>query len=111
MPSNAAEQRCTELGSSCSCSEPLNTTSYTADPNGDGRWINPSDSPPATQCEGELGSAGSWYRNTHAKPEPAQQMPAGSSVATVWRNSASGGISRIIGSKPKSSRPRLELLN
>lgn len=42
----AAEKRCTDLGSDCICSEPMNVNDGTLSPSG---W-NPSDSPSSTEC-------------------------------------------------------------
>jgi hypothetical protein len=54
------EQRCTDLGVNCLCSEPMNTTTFTAvNPyNGQASWWNPADST-VKECriEGQAGAA------------------------------------------------------
>jgi len=47
LTAEGAEQRCTELGSKCACSEPLNFTSSSVV-----GVVNPPDSSGATQCNG-----------------------------------------------------------
>src|SRR5262245_21574407 len=49
----AAEQRCNDLGTSCVCSEPLNTTTFAGGPD----FWNPADST-TKQCSVEAASPG-----------------------------------------------------
>jgi cysteine-rich repeat protein len=102
-PASAQEQRCTELnaepGANCGCSEPLNTTSYTSD----GWYLNPSDSPPATDCDGEIGGGYTWWKG-YQTPLPVSEtnMPFGNTVDTVWRSSGGGGA-YLFGSRSLTS--------
>ncbi len=86
----AEERRCAELGSSCDCSETLNTqTPHFTVTTGGGApfYANPTDSVGDLQC----GDAdGHFFQGNHDPrqfmvPEPAQAMPNDSSVTTVWR--------------------------
>lgn len=102
-PAWAQEQRCQELGTACACSEPLDTSSFATV---NDRWVNPSDSPSATQCEGELGNGASWYPEAFASPEPESGMPGGNTVNRVWRNTGIG-VSHLTGSTPRSNSKRM----
>jgi hypothetical protein len=64
----AQEQRCQELGASCSCSEQFNTNAFTIQNN---TWMNPTDGNTAKNCS-ELGDGSStvsptnWTQHTGA---------------------------------------------
>src|SRR5215472_16779676 len=59
-PTLAAEQRCTELGANCVCSEPLNTTSYAYA----GVYYNPGDTT-SQECQVTFGEGGPGYALRH----------------------------------------------
>jgi hypothetical protein len=97
----AQEQRCTELGADCFCSEPMNTDQYRVyggNPNFFGL-----DEPNTKRCPGSLGSGGGFiFYDPQGNPGSAGNdlypvatgglgLPA--EVQWVWRNDSTGGIS------------------
>src|SRR5436309_3040298 len=80
----AAEQRCTELGANCSCSEPLNTNSFVLN----NIFYNPQDSV-TKGCSGEI-----WFGNSPGSGlsiDPESGMPSGNSVSWVWTQTGNDG--------------------
>ena len=79
---HSEEQRCTELGASCLCSEPLNTTTFAGGPD----FWNPADST-TKQCSVESASPGGGAGETSspdsASPERSLARNAGSSAARI----------------------------
>lgn len=94
---SAAEQRCGELGSACTCSEPLNSDQFALS----GQLADPADST-TKECRG-IGDA-----PEHNYPVDASQTDGlPSSVDYVWRsqvNSTGGG--RLNGVEQRSSDAR-----
>ena len=87
----AEEQRCTELGSVCVCSEPLNVNqSWPAD-----TFIDPSDST-TKPCPGQGNNNKSVYLKNGGASVSAFGFPSGSSVQWVLRVDG-GGIANITG--------------
>lgn len=82
----AEEQRCTELGASCVCSEPLNTTTFAGGPD----FWNPADST-TKQCSVESGSSGGAIVRTSntitssADATALAALPGGHSVSRFVR--------------------------
>jgi hypothetical protein len=82
----AEEQRCTELGASCVCSEPLNTTTFAGGPD----FWNPADST-TKQCSVESASPGGAIVRTSstitssADATALAALPAGHSVSRFVR--------------------------
>ena len=90
---SAEEQRCTELGSNCDCSEPLGGSFSVTDIGGS--WLtNPDNSVGDLQCGNSTGDFfdGNKDPNIYLTNVPASGMPAGSSVTEVYRWSATTGI-------------------
>mgnify|MGYP003386872837 CR=1 FL=1 len=94
-PADAAEARCTELGTNCVCSEPLQMTSMAVHGSFSG-WLNPNDST-TKECNGEGPGVGVGYTivrspndtivatsGTHASVFSA--LPAGHSLTRVLAN-------------------------
>jgi hypothetical protein len=82
----AQEERCTELGSSCQCSEPLNSPTLGFDGN---FRFNPDDSTPSTkECPGELqkGSPLVGYDAGSFTQVSPTGLPAGAQVSYVTNN-------------------------
>jgi len=96
----AAESRCTELGVNCTCSEPLNTQSWTS---GGGGFVNPGDST-TLQC----GGGSPWYPDSKLVVVPETGMPAGNQVNYVWRYNYGSGMAVFLGNKqPKPTTKRM----
>ncbi len=82
----AAEQRCTDLGANCVCSEPLNTTTFAGGPD----FWNPADST-TKQCSVEPASPGGAIVRTSntitssADATALAALPAGHKVARFVR--------------------------
>jgi hypothetical protein len=82
----AAEQRCNDLGTSCVCSEPLNTTTFAGGPD----FWNPADST-TKQCSVEAGSPGGAIVRTSntitssADATALAALPPGHSVSRFVR--------------------------
>ncbi len=78
------EQRCTELGANCACSETLDTTSYTTSNNG--AFINPGNST-TKQCgnNGAFILSGTNAATSYLAFQDETGMPAGNTVSKVWR--------------------------
>lgn len=80
-PAYAAEARCNELGSSCICSEPFNTSSYVGGPD----FFNPADST-TKECTVETGHTGGAVVRTSATINGSNdatalsKLPAGNTV-------------------------------
>jgi hypothetical protein len=100
LGSYAAEQRCTDLGANCVCSEPLNTNSFTQSITGGGAWYNPVDSTTKECKDGYNVPAGGAVLVTVARDlfgsnsgEEITNLPAGHTNTWVSRrpNGHAGG--------------------
>lgn len=99
-PAGAGEKRCSDLGSDCICSEPLNTNTV----DGGQSWahdiyLDPDDSPNATECEGETGDGKALTDVTQgfrAVNVSGQPLPPGHSLSWVLRKDG-GGVSVLRG--------------
>jgi len=81
--SHAQESRCLELGQSCECSEPMDTTATSI-----GHQHQFADSPPAYGCDKFQSYFGTNKTNIRTTPETG--MPAGNSVDRVVEIPAAG---------------------
>ncbi len=93
QPGLAQEERCTELGASCICSEPFNAGSFESYQCDRRSCMNPSDTN-QKECSGEFRHGYSWYGGDAlevvATPGTAENLPAGNSVDYVWRSHDEG---------------------
>lgn len=106
LPATANERLCAELGSACVCSEPLNTNTVNGGQTWPGtvgnsitRFIDPDDSPNATECAGEAAGA-AIANNTPGTigvvPANTQPLPPGHSLTWVLRRQG-GSIAHLRG--------------
>ena len=86
------EQRCQELGigAACSCSETFDTASWATV----GPYANPSNSTGSTECGG---SGHAWEPASAVVAANQTGMPAGSTVAKVWRSNMLVGANFVYG--------------
>lgn len=105
---SATEQRCSELGLGCLCSEPLDSGTVNGGQTwprascGDGGvcYADPDDSPDSTECPGEdrRGHALTWVSDmsSYAVPASSQPLPSGHSISWILRVDG-GGIGHLTG--------------
>jgi hypothetical protein len=86
LPAVAQEQRCTELGAACECSEPMDTTATSI---GDGH--NFADSPASSECT-QFGNGAFFGTNkSNVTTTSETRMPAGNTVDRVVEIPSAGG--------------------
>ena len=105
-PAAGAEQRCTELGANCSCSEPLNTNLFTTF---NSSFVNPADST-TKQCVGEslvYGGASYWSGGGNLRIDAESGMPSGNTVNWVWTSTQTSGTTKIDAAPPASATRRM----
>ncbi|MEK7389373.1 MAG: hypothetical protein AAB036_06725 [Elusimicrobiota bacterium] len=87
----AAEQRCSDLGANCVCSEPFQMTGFTVNNN---TFWNPTDSTDSKQCNGEGDFLGTGFAITRGR-SPLDLFPEGNATV-LSRLPAGHGVSRYL---------------
>ncbi len=96
----AQEQRCSDLGADCFCSEPMNTNQYKVYPGNSGFFgLN---EPNSKRCPGQVGNDGYIFydgrgdpskSNNKIHPVSAAGLDLPPEVQWVWRNTSRSGVS------------------